>query len=139
MQTQNTPTYKLFYILVITFTCHLASSVLATPNGSKHYINATTKDSYKFSENNAKILILHPIYAGSHELVLRKMGEFLTEEGHVVTQLRWRYHNMKEVNSSVEVINMKVNNENQRQAKIFVNFGNNFFSYFRVQILQKKM
>ena len=37
----------------------------------------------------ANVLILHPIYAGSHEVVVRGMGVELVKRGHKVTQLRW--------------------------------------------------
>lgn len=40
--------------------------------------------------DGANILILHPIYAGSHEVVLRDMGLQLVKRGHSVTQLRWK-------------------------------------------------
>lgn len=35
----------------------------------------------------ANILILHPIYCGSHELVLRNLGDYLVKRGHQVTQV----------------------------------------------------
>ncbi|XP_018011670.1 UDP-glucuronosyltransferase 2B33 [Hyalella azteca] len=38
----------------------------------------------------ARILILHPIYAGSHEVVLRRLGEELVRRGYSVTQLKWK-------------------------------------------------
>ncbi|KAF2361749.1 UDP-glucuronosyl/UDP-glucosyltransferase [Trinorchestia longiramus] len=42
------------------------------------------------SSSSAKILILHPIYAGSHEVVLRDLGAELVRRGHFVTQLKWK-------------------------------------------------
>ena len=36
----------------------------------------------------ANILILHPIYCGSHEFVLRALGDHLVSRGHKVTQVR---------------------------------------------------
>ena len=36
----------------------------------------------------ANILILHPLYAGSHDLVLRLVGDRLVARGHSVTQIR---------------------------------------------------
>ena len=35
----------------------------------------------------ANILVLHPLYAGSHEFTLRTVGERLVERGHTVTQV----------------------------------------------------
>jgi hypothetical protein len=40
---------------------------------------------------SAKILILHPIYCGSHEFVLRKFGDHLVSRGHEVTQVSGNY------------------------------------------------
>ena len=34
------------------------------------------------------VLILHPVYAGSHELTLRVLGEQMVARGHTVTQIR---------------------------------------------------
>ena len=36
---------------------------------------------------SANILMLHPIYCGSHEFVLRQMGDQLVSRGHEVTQV----------------------------------------------------
>ena len=36
---------------------------------------------------SANILVLHPIYCGSHEFILRKMGDQLVARGHEVTQV----------------------------------------------------
>ena len=36
---------------------------------------------------SANILILHPIYCGSHEFILRQMGDQLVSHGHEVTQV----------------------------------------------------
>ena len=36
---------------------------------------------------SANILMLHPIYCGSHEFVLRQMGDQLVSHGHEVTQV----------------------------------------------------
>ncbi|XP_063590547.1 uncharacterized protein LOC134767479 [Penaeus indicus] len=63
----------------------------------------------------ANVLILHPIYAGSHELTLRKFGEKLVERGHRVTQLRWRSTKTRAVNSSVQVITLNPDNHDLRQ------------------------
>uniref|UniRef100_A0A6A7G7R0 UDP-glucuronosyltransferase 2B33-like n=2 Tax=Hirondellea gigas TaxID=1518452 RepID=A0A6A7G7R0_9CRUS len=43
--------------------------------------------------DTANVLILHPIYAGSHEVVLRVLGVELVKRGHEVTQLRWKCDN----------------------------------------------
>ena len=43
----------------------------------------------------ANILILHPLYAGSHELTLRSIGNHLVKErGHNVTQVMFQHTNM---------------------------------------------
>lgn len=38
----------------------------------------------------ARVLIMHPIYAGSHEVVLRSLGLEMVRRGHFVTQLKWK-------------------------------------------------
>ena len=35
----------------------------------------------------ANILVLHPVYCGSHEFVLRSLGDHLISKGHSVTQV----------------------------------------------------
>ena len=63
-------------------------------------------------DEKAKILILHPIYAGSHEIDMRRIGELMVSRGHSVTQVRWNYEGAKEVDSSVEVITVDLDNKN---------------------------
>ena len=41
---------------------------------------------------SANILILHPIYCGSHEFVLRNLGDYLIKKGHSVTQVCMLIH-----------------------------------------------
>lgn len=65
-------------------------------------------------DEGANILILHPIYAGSHELILRKFGEELVSRGHRVTQVRWKSSKTQPVNSTVEVITLSVDNQDLR-------------------------
>ncbi|XP_037094196.1 UDP-glucuronosyltransferase 2B20-like [Pollicipes pollicipes] len=58
-----------------------------------------------------RLLILHPLYPGSHELVLRSLGERLAaEHGFNVTQVRWLSDRSPPVpaNSSVEVLTRTV-------------------------------
>ncbi|XP_037091663.1 UDP-glucuronosyltransferase 1A7-like [Pollicipes pollicipes] len=56
-----------------------------------------------------RLLILHPLYAGSHERVLRGLGERLVAEGgYHVTQLRWLSDKTRPVNSSVEVMDLRL-------------------------------
>jgi hypothetical protein len=37
-----------------------------------------------------KILIIHPLYSGSHVLTLRSVAETLTKHGHQIHIIRWR-------------------------------------------------
>ncbi|XP_042212020.1 UDP-glucuronosyltransferase 1A9-like [Homarus americanus] len=62
----------------------------------------------------ANILILHPIYAGSHELTLRRFGEDLVKRGHRITQIRWRSSKTQEVNTTVDVITLSADNRDLR-------------------------
>ena len=68
----------------------------------------------KTSQSNsiANVLILHPIYAGSHEVVLRELGVELVKRGHRVTQLRWKSDN--------EAIDIK-NNSQKRYSSEHLN------------------
>ncbi|XP_068228919.1 UDP-glucuronosyltransferase 1A8-like isoform X1 [Palaemon carinicauda] len=68
---------------------------------------------FRVSEG-ANILILHPIYAGSHELTLRRFGEELVKRGHKVTQVRWKSSKTLEVNSTVEVLTLRPDNHDLR-------------------------
>ena len=64
--------------------------------------------------SGARVLILHPIYAGSHELTLRRFGEELVKRGHEVTQVRWRSSKTRQVTSSVQVMTLSPNNSDLR-------------------------
>ena len=52
------------------------------------------------AEQPMRVLMLHPIYAGSHEMSLRTLGEVLARAGHFVTQLRLKSSIMLPVNRS---------------------------------------
>ena len=62
----------------------------------------------------ANILILHPLYAGSHELTLRSIGNHLVKErGHNVTQLMFQHTNMNislssELENEVDIIPLRI-------------------------------
>ena len=62
----------------------------------------------------AKILILHPLYAGSHELTLRSIGNHLIKErGHNVTQVMFQHTNMNislssDTENEVEIIPLRI-------------------------------
>jgi len=59
--------------------------------------------------NGANILILHPLYAGSHDLVLRLIGDRLVSRGHTVTQVRYAGTNMKyDLDTNVTVMTLKI-------------------------------
>ncbi|XP_076055067.1 UDP-glucuronosyltransferase 1A9-like [Oratosquilla oratoria] len=62
----------------------------------------------------ARILIMHPVYAGSHELILRQFGERMVSRGHQVTQIRWRSTKTTEVESPVEIITLSPDNHDLR-------------------------
>jgi len=58
----------------------------------------------------ANILILHPLYAGSHDLVLRLVGDRLVSRGHTVTQIRYEGSNMRyDFNTNVTVVTLNIN------------------------------
>ena len=64
--------------------------------------------------NCAKILILHPLYAGSHELTLRSIGNHLIKErGHSVTQVMFQHTNMNislssDTKNKVDIIPLRI-------------------------------
>ncbi|XP_069186025.1 UDP-glucuronosyltransferase 2B1 isoform X2 [Procambarus clarkii] len=84
--------------------------VTQPPGGGSH----TALRHHYLQDQGAKILVLHPIYAGSHELTLRRFGEELVKRGHQVTQVRWRSSKTREVNSTVEVITLSPDNRDLR-------------------------
>lgn len=61
----------------------------------------------KITEAGANVLILHPIYAGSHEVVMRSIGSKLVRRGHKVSQLRF-----KTVNQAIDFKQKKSKHEN---------------------------
>ncbi|KAK7084808.1 hypothetical protein SK128_006603, partial [Halocaridina rubra] len=98
------------YNIVITL---YAGGYLAT--GSSETVGVSHQTHFaKNSGDKANILILHPIYAGSHELTLRKFGEELVKRGHKVTQLRWKSTKTQEVISTVEVLTLRPDNHDLR-------------------------
>ena len=55
------------------------------------------------------ILIIHPVYSGSHHIVLRSFGDYLVSRGHSVTQIKFRQANTPlHVDSNVEVIDLEI-------------------------------
>lgn len=53
------------------------------------------------SSLGARILIIHPIYSGSHVLTLRSVAESMTQRGHHVHILRWKdMHSFPAVNNA---------------------------------------
>ena len=56
----------------------------------------------------SNILVVQPIFSGSHEFILRLFAEYMTTRGHTVTVVRFAsVKNPKFSNSSVNVINVK--------------------------------
>ncbi|KAK4317929.1 hypothetical protein Pmani_011037 [Petrolisthes manimaculis] len=65
-------------------------------------------------KKGGNVLLLHPIFGGSHESVVRGVGEVLAKRGHQVTQIRWRSSLTQEVNSSVKVMTLSPDNSDLR-------------------------
>jgi hypothetical protein len=63
--------------------------------------------------SGARILIVHPLYSGSHVLTLRSVAESLTQRGHHVHVLRWRdMHSFPAVNNiNITETLLSMNNE----------------------------
>ena len=98
-----------FHLFICVFTLQLSM-----PHAAGNFDKNNEKlenQVYQDNSSSPRVLILHPIYAGSHELVLRTFAEILMiREGGSVTQVRWKYHGMRKVRSSVEVVDLHVNN-----------------------------
>ena len=80
-------------VVMVVVVANAATPSKATAETGTATEAVTTRATTVSSSANApyKILILHPIYPGSHERVLRDFGEHLAKErGHEVTQLRIR-------------------------------------------------
>ena len=79
----------------------------------------------------ANILILHPLYAGSHELTLRSIGNHLVKErGHNVTQIMFRHTNMNVSLSSstdnlVNVIPLRIR-DTKNECQRYINEDGEF-------------
>ena len=62
-----------------------------------------------FESSGENILILHPIYCGSHEFVLRSLGDHLVQRGHQVTQVRFKQKNSHmELKTNVSVLTLNI-------------------------------
>ena len=56
------------------------------------------------------ILILHPVFCGSHESVLRTLGNHLVQQGHQVTQVLFKHKKSpEELNTNVSIITLTIN------------------------------
>ena len=74
----------------------------------------------------ANILILHPVYSGSHTIVLRQFGDYLVSRGHHVTQVKFRQSNSNsDPHSKVDVLNLAVKDPS-RQCWNFINADGEF-------------
>ncbi len=72
------------------------------------------------------VLILHPIFAGSHVEVLRQFGEHLVQRGHKVTQVMYKERGQSEkVDSVVEVMNLPIKTESKFCETYFSQDGGN--------------
>ena len=59
--------------------------------------------------HSANILILHPLYSGSHTIVLRQFGDYLVSRGHNVTQVKFRQSNSNsDPDTQVKVIDLPI-------------------------------
>lgn len=76
--------------------------------------------------NGGNILILHPIFAGSHVEVLRQFGEHLVQRGHEVTQVMYKEKGQSEiVDSNVEIMNLPIKTESKFCETYFSQGGGN--------------
>ena len=67
------------------------------------------------------ILILHPVFCGSHESVLRSLGNHLVQQGHQVTQVLFKHKKSpKELNTNVSIFTLTIN-DNLNNCGRYVN------------------
>ncbi|XP_037078803.1 UDP-glucuronosyltransferase 1A9-like [Pollicipes pollicipes] len=65
------------------------------------------------------VLLVQMVGTGSHEFVMRRLGEQLVQRGHRVTQIRWlhAFSDLVPANSSVEIISRRVKNAALRHRR----------------------
>lgn len=88
--------------------------------------NSDDDDNYRYKKKSkilktaANVLILHPIYAGSHEVVLRGLAVELVKRGHQVTQLRWKSDNTA-IDARKHNLSFNTNNSINQDGNITAN------------------
>ncbi|XP_023346393.1 UDP-glucuronosyltransferase 2C1 isoform X2 [Eurytemora carolleeae] len=74
----------------------------------KLYLTVFLSIFFRYAKGS-NILVLHPLYAGSHELVLRIIGDELVRRGHNVTQVRFLQTNSQNnLDTRVHVITVPI-------------------------------
>ena len=91
----------------------------------------------------ANILILHPLYAGSHELTLRSIGNHLVKErGHNVTQIMFQHTNMNmsiasDTDNFVNIVPLRIR-DTKNECTRYINQDGQFdIGSFSTKILWK--
>jgi len=66
--------------------------------------------------SGSKILILHPLYSGSHVLTLRNVAESLAARGHSIHIVRWKDAHVfpAESNDNISTTTLAMDNSNGR-------------------------
>ena len=91
----------------------------------------------------ANILILHPLYAGSHELTLRSIGNHLVKErGHNVTQVMFQHTNMNvsmlsQSENLVNIVPFRIRDTNKECTRYINEDGQFDIGSFSSEILWK--
>ena len=92
---------------------------------------------------SANILILHPLYSGSHELTLRSIGNHLVKErGHNVTQIIFRHTNMNislssDAENEVDILPLRIRDPKKECTRYINEDGQFDIGSFSTKILWK--
>ena len=78
-----------------------------------YFFNFSIKLSYC-----SKILILHPLYSGSHVLTLRSLAESLAQRGHQIHIIKWKDAHMfpAQNNANITVTTLAMDNSQGQHA-----------------------
>lgn len=63
--------------------------------------------------SGSNVLIIHPVYSGSHHIVMKQFGDYLVTRGHTVTQVKFQQANRhSSPDTNVTVIDLKIRDRN---------------------------
>ena len=76
--------------------------------------------------DSSNVLIIHPVYSGSHHIVLRQFGDYLVSRGHSVTQIKFQQANRNlSPDTNVTVLDLKIRDKTGECMR-YINPGGEF-------------